>query len=149
MPSKAADERTKAWLQSEGFSLGEDDTYLAPIYGKVVEDPELVSRLEAKQPRHIIIGIGGGPQEKLGRYLRLNLSYRPAIHCIGAAIGFLTGDQVKVPTWADRLYLGWLLRTLWQPRTYLPRYWDARKLPWLVWKYRDRLPPIAISLRPN
>jgi UDP-N-acetyl-D-mannosaminuronic acid transferase (WecB/TagA/CpsF family) len=141
-PSKASDERTKAWLKCEGFSLGDDDTYLAPIYDTVVEDPQLVSLLEAKRPRHIIIGIGGGPQEKLGRYLRLNLSYRPAIHCIGAAIGFLTGDQVRIPTWADKLYLGWLFRSIAQPKVFVPRFWSARSLPWLVWRYRRQLPPM-------
>jgi UDP-N-acetyl-D-mannosaminuronic acid transferase (WecB/TagA/CpsF family) len=143
MPSETADERTKVWLKSQGFELGNDQTYLAPIYGKVVEDPELVRLLEAKRPRHIIIGIGGGPQEKLGRYLSLNLAYRPAIHCIGAAIGFLTGDQVRIPTWADKLYLGWLFRSISEPKVFVPRFWSARKLPWLIWKYRDRLPPIA------
>ena len=139
-PSQAAEEKTRTWLESRGFEL-RNDTYIAPLYPTVVEDPELVRLLETKRPKHVIIGIGGGTQEKLGHYLRLNLSYRPAIHCIGAAIGFLTGDQVKVPCWADRLYVGWLLRTLWQPRLYFPRYWEARTLAWLVWKYRDRLPP--------
>ena len=34
----------------------------------------------------------------------------PAIHCIGAALGFLTGDQVRIPHWADQWILGWLFR---------------------------------------
>jgi UDP-N-acetyl-D-mannosaminuronic acid transferase (WecB/TagA/CpsF family) len=142
MPSKAADERAKAWLRSEGFSLGDDDTYLAPRYGQTVEDPELVRLLETKRPRHIIVGIGGGPQEKLGHYLTRNLSYRPAIHCIGAAIGFLTGDQVHIPTWADKLYLGWLFRSIAHPKVFVPRFWGARKLPGMMWRYRRQLPPI-------
>jgi UDP-N-acetyl-D-mannosaminuronic acid transferase (WecB/TagA/CpsF family) len=70
------------------------------------------------------------------------LDYRPAIHCIGAALGFLTGDQVRIPDWADRFYAGWFFRSLAQPRVFIPRFWSARKLPWLIWKYRDRLPPM-------
>jgi len=142
MPSSAAEEKTRAWLKGEGFSLGADDAYLAPIYGKVVEDAELVRLLEAKRPRHIIVGIGGGPQEKLGRYLRGNLSYRPSIHCIGAAIGFLTGDQVWIPTWADKLYLGWLFRSIAEPKVFVRRYWEARNLAGLMWRYRRQLPPM-------
>jgi UDP-N-acetyl-D-mannosaminuronic acid transferase (WecB/TagA/CpsF family) len=143
MPSKAADERARTWLKGEAFELREDDTYLAPMYANVVEDPTLVRLLEAKQPKHIIVGIGGGPQEKLGHYLSLNLSHRPAIHCIGAAIGFLTGHQVRIPTWADKTYLGWLFRSIAQPKVFVPRFWSARALPWLIWKYRHRLPPIT------
>jgi len=85
---------------------------------------------------------GGGTQERLGAYLKQNLSYRPSIHCIGAAIAFLSGDQVHIPVWADRLYLGWLYRCISEPRRYVPRYWDARKLVYLLIRYRERLPVI-------
>ena len=143
LPSKTAEEKARAWLGGQGFELPTNDTYVAPFYGKVVEDAELVGRLNAKQPKHVIIGIGGGgPQEKLASYLKAHLSYRPAIHCIGAALGFLTGDQVRIPAWADRFFLGWLFRVLAEPRLFAPRFWSARKLPWLIWKFRDRLPPL-------
>jgi UDP-N-acetyl-D-mannosaminuronic acid transferase (WecB/TagA/CpsF family) len=145
MPSEEADVRTRAWLNERGFEVSRDDTYLAPVYGRTVEDPDLGQLIGARRPAHIIIGIGGGPQEKLARYLRNRLPYRPAIHCIGAAIGFLTGDQVQIPTWADHLYLGWLFRSLSQPKVFVPRFWSARKLPWLIWKYREQLPSLAES----
>ena len=72
--------------------------------------------------------IGGGNQERLGLYLKRNLSYLPAIHCIGAAIAFLSGDQVHIPVWADKFYLGWLFRSLSEPKRYIPRYWAAFSL---------------------
>ncbi len=83
------------------------------------------------------------PQEKLGYYLRENLSYRPAIYCTGAAIGFITGDQISIPDWADRFYLGWLLRLLRQPRVFIPPLARGFELPWLIWKYGENLPPMA------
>ena len=43
---------------------------------------------------------------------------------------------------ADRLALGWLLRCLWRPKSYVPRYWAARKLAWLLYRYRTELPPM-------
>jgi len=107
-----------------------------------VEDEALLGVVRQTRPRHIVIAVGGGNQDKLGRYLLDRLDYRPAVHCIGAAIGFLTGDQVRIPGWADKYYLGWLFRSMAQPNVFVPRFWSARKLPWLIWKYRDRLPPL-------
>src|SRR5205085_11216942 len=107
------------------------------------EDGELLARLELGEPRDVIIAIGNGPQEKLGVYLRDHLSYRPAIHCIGAALGFLTGDQVAIPDWADRFYLGWLLRLFAQPRIFVPRLARAAVLPLLIFRYRGRSPPVS------
>jgi UDP-N-acetyl-D-mannosaminuronic acid transferase (WecB/TagA/CpsF family) len=70
------------------------------------------------------------------------LRYQPAIHCIGAAIGFLSGDQVKVPQWVDRATLSWLWRIFWKPKRFFPRYWEARHLFGLIRRYRDQLPEL-------
>jgi exopolysaccharide biosynthesis WecB/TagA/CpsF family protein len=140
LPSKAAREKTLDWLQREGLTLETGQAYIAPMYGNEVADKSLVEVLDRSQPQHIIIAIGGGTQEKLGYYLREHLSYRPAIHCIGAALGFLTGDQPPIPLWADRLYLGWLLRFLRQPQLYGPRYISAFRLPGLILRYGADIP---------
>jgi N-acetylglucosaminyldiphosphoundecaprenol N-acetyl-beta-D-mannosaminyltransferase len=50
---------------------------------------------------------------------------------------------VHIPNWADKLYLGWLIRSLSNPQLYVPRYWDARKLFDLIRRYRHRLPAAA------
>ena len=118
---------------------------MAPKYGSIVRDTKLVSILERRKPRHIIIGIGGGMQDKLGSYLKHQLSYRPAIYCIGAAPGFVTGDQVIIPPWADRFFLGWMFRLIAQPRTYVGRYWKARLAPTFIIKYGREMPAVRIS----
>jgi UDP-N-acetyl-D-mannosaminuronic acid transferase (WecB/TagA/CpsF family) len=115
---------------------------VAPLYGLELEDRNVLELIEQHRPAHVIIAIGSGAQEKLGHYLRENLPYRPAIHCIGAALGFITGDQPAIPDWADRLYLGWLLRLVAQPRIFLPRLIRGFELPWLIAKYGDNLPPM-------
>jgi UDP-N-acetyl-D-mannosaminuronic acid transferase (WecB/TagA/CpsF family) len=120
--------------------LTDEDSHLAPMYGDTISDPELLRKLEEKRPSHVVLGVGGGTQERLGLYLKQNLSYRPAIHCIGAAIAFLSGDQVRIPTLVDHLGLGWLWRCFSEPRRFIPRYWDARYLAPLMIRYRDRLP---------
>jgi UDP-N-acetyl-D-mannosaminuronic acid transferase (WecB/TagA/CpsF family) len=94
------------------------------------------------RPQHVVVTVGGGTQERLGLYLKRNLPYLPAIHCIGAAIAFLSGDQVHIPVWADKFYLGWLFRSLSDPKRYVPRYWDARNLFQLILRYRHELPPL-------
>src|SRR6266513_4813406 len=142
LPSEAARTKALRFLRRESYEIAAANTYIAPIYRRDVADHQLVSILKGSQPAHVIIGIGGGVQEKLGLYLRENLAYRPAIHCVGAALGFLTGDQKPIPDWADRFYLGWFLRLLAHPRVFAPRLWRARELPWLIWKYGEKLPPM-------
>jgi UDP-N-acetyl-D-mannosaminuronic acid transferase (WecB/TagA/CpsF family) len=133
MPGKSSADRTLKWLQEQGILCDERQTYIAPMYESgPISDFKLLNLLKKKRPTQIIIGLGGGTQERLGLFLRTTLPYKPGIHCIGAAIGFLTGDQVKIPMWADHLYLGWLLRCFSKPQSYVPRYWKARKLVWQI-----------------
>lgn len=141
MANQESAERNCAWLWKQGISITSDDMYVAPLYGKkTLQDPALLERINKKRPRHIVVTIGGGTQERLGLYLRQSLTYSPSIHCIGAAIAFLSGDQVHIPAWADRMYLGWLLRCISDPKQYLPRYWDARKLFSLMLRHGSSLP---------
>lgn len=143
MPSEASSRRNVNWLNQNGVHVGPDQVYLAPMYGASVGDDVLLEQLEKHRPRHIVLGIGGGTQEQLGLYLKRNLSYRPAIHCVGAAIAFLSGDQVHIPDWVDRAGLGWLWRSASNPIAYVPRYWAARRLVPMMLQYRDRLPVAA------
>jgi UDP-N-acetyl-D-mannosaminuronic acid transferase (WecB/TagA/CpsF family) len=140
MPTPTAARRNGAWLVENGIRVAPEELYAAPMYGASVEDRELLRRLEQRRPHHIVIGLGGGTQERLGLYLKQNLSYKPAIHCIGAAIAFLSGDQVHIPVWVDKMGLGWLWRSLSDPPRYGPRYWEAWHLAPMILRYRDRLP---------
>jgi UDP-N-acetyl-D-mannosaminuronic acid transferase (WecB/TagA/CpsF family) len=140
LPNEAARDKTMPWLQSHGFATAPDDFYVAPIYGSRVEDSSLLQRIESRQPRHVIIALSGGVQEKLGFYLRENAGHRPAIHCIGAALGFITGYQIAIPAWADRLYLGWFLRLLSNPRRFFPRALSAFSLPGMIMRYGEEMP---------
>lgn len=140
MAGASSAQRNLGWLKTQGIDVPEECVYLAPMYGKEIEDPALLELLERLRPQHVVVTVGGGTQERLGLHLKQRLSYRPAIHCIGAAIAFLSGDQVGIPVWADKFYLGWLFRTLADPKRFGPRYWEARKLLKLMVRYRERLP---------
>jgi N-acetylglucosaminyldiphosphoundecaprenol N-acetyl-beta-D-mannosaminyltransferase len=142
LPSARARQKLVDWSRRESFLINTDNCYVAPRYGSDVEDRNLLAMIEQHRPAHVIVAIGSGAQEKLGYYSRENLSYQPAIHCIGAALGFITGDQTAIPSWADRLYLGWLCRLVAQPRIFIPRLSRALELPWLIWKYGEKLPPM-------
>lgn len=116
----------------EGREVAHDNLSfcVAPFYsdpGNLV-DPELLAKLESERPSWVILNIAGGKQEKLGLYLRRNLSYSPAIVCTGAAIAFLSGEQAYIPSWVDRFYLGWLARIVQSPKRYLTRYLEATLL---------------------
>ena len=143
MASPTSAERNLAWLSAQRITVPGDHIYMAPIYGSgPIADAALVDRLNQLRPQHIVVTVGGGTQERLGLYLKRSLNYRPAIHCIGAAIAFLSGDQVHIPVWADKFYLGWLLRSLSEPKRFVPRYLDAFRLYPLMRRYRDRLPDL-------
>ena len=143
MASPVSATRNLAWLKGQGIDIPEENVYMAPLYGRVIDDPELLERISQLRPEHVIVTIGGGNQERLGLYLKRHLNYLPAIHCIGAAIAFLSGDQVKIPVWADKLYLGWLFRSFSDPARYVPRYWDALALFGLMVRYRGELPDLV------
>jgi UDP-N-acetyl-D-mannosaminuronic acid transferase (WecB/TagA/CpsF family) len=130
MVSRTSAKRNLDWLKGQGITIPEDNVYMAPIYGRdPIADPALVDRLNRLRPQHIIITVGGGTQERLGFYLKRSLAY-------------LSGDQVRIPVWADRFYLGWLFRSFSEPRRFVPRYLDAFKLYPLMRRYRDRLPDL-------
>lgn len=143
MPNEASAKRNLDWLRSQGILVPDSHIYIAPMYQGEMDDPKLLAILGEMRPKHIIVGVGGGTQERLGMYMKHSLDYRPAIHCIGAAIAFLSGDQVRIPMWADRVGLGWLLRCMSDPKCYVPRYWGARKLVGMMLRYRDRMPEVA------
>src|SRR5437868_14284585 len=165
LPSEKAKTKTLEFARSSGYPTTADDCYVAAKYfscshgsvsreerervspkrGYSIADDALVAILQSRKPRHIIIGTGWGMQDKLGRYLKHQLIYRPGIYCIGAAPGFVTGDQVVIPMWADRFFVGWIFRIIGRPREYLTRYWKARLLPLLIIKYGTRIPQLRTS----
>ncbi len=144
MPSANEAERNLVWLRAQGFPVTAADVYIAPRYAAgAIVDEELVGRIEAHQPRVVMLAIGGGVQERVGLMLRARLRMaQPSILCLGGAIAFLTGVQVSIPPWADRLMLGLLLRFCSNPRRFWRRYWEGIGLASLLWRHRDRLPPL-------
>jgi len=103
-----------------------------------VSDPELLTLLRARRPKHIVIAVGGRragaawgvPAGAISIMRRRSIaSGRPLVS---------SAAQVRIPMWADRWKLGWFFRCLSSPRTFVPRYWHARKLVPLMLKYGER-----------
>ena len=139
MPSAKEAKVNLDWLQANDYAVEAHQCYVAPMYPKgAIVDPMLLESLEVLRPRYILVNIGGGVQEPLGLYLKENLSYRPSIICIGAAIAFITGMQAAIPVWADTLMLGWFFRCLHAPAKFVPRIWKGLRLASLLAKYRAR-----------
>jgi len=113
--------------------INNSNHYVAPFYNKnIINDLKLLKMIKKDKPRYIVINLGGGVQELLGSYLKYNLDYKPSIVCSGAAIAFLTGQQAKIPSIFDKLYLGWLIRIMFNPFIFIPRYIKAFKLFFLM-----------------
>jgi len=152
MPSVADAETNVTWLRENALPhISHDDCYVAPYYrGKLgpdgkVEDPVLLEAIRQRNPRYVFVNIGSGVQEQLGLYLKENLQSKPAILCTGAAIAFLTGAQASIPPWADRFYVGWVLRIWQDPKRFGIRYWRALRLCWIMARYGENIPPAEFA----
>jgi len=118
----------KKYLNIKNFNQ-----YIAPQYNKdKIEDIKLLNMINFQKPKYVIINLGGNTQEVLGYYLKQNLKYKPVIICSGAAISFFTQKQAPISNFIDKLYLGWLVRILFNPKVFLPRYLKAIKLLFIV-----------------
>ena len=131
-PTKEDSDMNKAYLKKIGININ-DNYYNAPIYNSNnIKDNYLIKILKNKKPRYIIINLGGGTQEPLGQYLITKLNFKTSIFCTGAAISFLTERQAKIPEFFDYIYLGWLFRTLYNPKAFAKRYFKSLSLVALV-----------------
>jgi UDP-N-acetyl-D-mannosaminuronic acid transferase (WecB/TagA/CpsF family) len=130
------------WLAERGLRVEEQSCFTASASPSSSQDYAILVRIEEDKPKHVVIAMAGGGQEKLALYLRDYLLYRPSIHCIGDALGFLSGEERTMPEWAERTHLGWLMRLLAQPRMFFPRIGIAFALVRMVFKYRSELPPL-------
>jgi len=142
MPNEKEKGRIKEFLVEKRFDAALQSFYIAPIYSTnaCFKDRVLGEICRESAPDWIILCIGGGRQEKLGAYLRTELGPKPVVIATGAAIAFFTGSQLRIPRWADRLYLGWLMRTVKNPRWMIPRYAAAVRLPLLLSKLVHKRP---------
>jgi N-acetylglucosaminyldiphosphoundecaprenol N-acetyl-beta-D-mannosaminyltransferase len=127
LPDTHSINKTKTLIaaKSEIFNF-----YVSPKYPAKgpIFDSELLEIIKNKKPKHVIIGLGGGTQERLAKEIRDISESKTCIHCIGGALGFLNKTQIYIPEWADFFYLGWLFRCCYKPHIYVPRYWRALKL---------------------
>ena len=122
----------KNYLQSK--KINKIYQYVSPIYKKNrIYDLKLVNKINKIKPKYIMINLGGGTQEVLGNYLKKKLNYKPSIICTGAAISYFTKQQAPLSNFLDNIFLGWLVRIIFNPIVFLPRYLLAFKLFFLVW----------------
>ncbi|MFL2893463.1 MAG: WecB/TagA/CpsF family glycosyltransferase [Candidatus Pelagibacter sp.] len=126
-PSERVSRVNKKFLKNLGIK--KIHSYIAPFYDvKNIKDKLLLKTIREKKPKYILINIGGGTQEVLGMYIKYKLKNKISIICTGAAISFFTKEQAPINQIIDNLYLGWLIRLLFNPKIFLKRYLSAFKL---------------------
>ena len=140
--SNRSKEKAVEWLGERGIGIKDRDCFVTVDPPSSARDYAILVKIEESKQKHIVIAMAGGGQEKLALYLRDYLLYRPSIHCIGAALAIISGDERAIPEWAERSHLGWLLRLLAQPRMFFPRIGIACTLAWMIFRYRAELPPL-------
>ena len=126
-PNSKFSKSNKSYLKKLGIK--KTYNFLAPKYDpNNLSDKKLLKLINKIKPNFILTNIGGGTQEVLGMYLKKNLKFRTTILCTGGAISFFTGDQAPINTFVDKFYLGWLVRLIFNPITFLKRYIIGLKL---------------------
>ena len=138
LPQATEGDRIRQLLDRLGFESTLQEFYVAPFYrcDADFQDAALAGIVSDWKPDWVILCIGGGRQEKLGAFLRLKFGRRPVVMATGGAISFFSGGQAPIPKVADRLFLGWLVRIIHDPRRFLPRYLGAVFLPLALWRLR-------------
>lgn len=112
-PGKVSQKLNSKFLKSKGIKNFK--SYLAPLYNANIHDIKLLKLIKIYKPKYIIINLGGGTQELVALYIKNNINFKTSIFCTGAAIAFMTGEQAPINKIVDKMYLGWLVRFLWNP----------------------------------
>ena len=118
-PSIKDSKINKLFLKSK--NIKKIKSYVSPEYKGKVKDPKLIRLIKKYRPRYIIINLGGGTQELLALYIKKNSKFKITTLCTGAAIAFMTKQQAPINDIIDKFYLGWLTRTLYNPKRYFFR----------------------------
>jgi len=127
-------------FKKKGINKKNLNSYIAPQYNpKLILDKKLLGIIKKIKPDYILINIGGGTQEILGLYIKKNTNFKCTILCNGAAISFFTGDQAPINVFLDKIYLGWLIRIIFNPIIFIPRYLKTIKLINIVLKNNIKL----------
>ena len=113
--------------------------YVAPIYSSDIEDYKLLNVVNEMKPNFILINIGGGIQEPLGSFLLQKAKVKTTIICSGAALAFFTKSQAPVNQYFDRFYLGWLIRCIFNPRVFIPRYLNSFFFIYIFFKFYNTI----------
>ena len=139
-PSKSSSKYNISFFNKLGFGKNKVIHYNAPIYNlSLLKDKKLLELINKIKPDHILINLGGNTQEILGLYIKNNIKYKPSIFCTGAAISYFSKEQAPINNFVDNINLGWLIRILYKPNIFLPRYIFAFRLFFLVIKNKVKI----------
>jgi len=128
-PNITLSKNNKFFFNNLGIPTNKLFNYISPTYNTLkIKDKKLLDIANNLKPDFIILNLGGGVQEILGFYLKKNLVKKTKIICTGAAISFFTKDQAPINQIFDKFFLGWLIRILFKPSVFLPRYLKSFKL---------------------
>ncbi len=96
---------------------------------------ECVRFVEQAGADYIFLCVGSPQQELIARRLALGGSTGGTALCVGAALGFLTGELRRAPRWMQKAALEWLYRLLVEPRRLWRRYLlHSSRILILMWR---------------
>lgn len=129
-PNNKDGKKNRRLLKKKGFK--KLITYTAPFYKSQYNDEKLVNIIKKNKPNFVINNLGGEVQEPLAYYLTQEKKLKTFIICTGAAIAFMTKAQAPINLIIDRMYLGWFVRLIFNPKAYFLRIIQSLGLVFLL-----------------
>jgi len=93
-----------------------------------IKDLKLINFINKYKPFYVLINIGGGKQEPLAFYIKKKIKFKLTILCLGGAIDFITKLQAPINEFIDKIYLGWFMRIVYNPRLFFVRVFKSLNL---------------------
>jgi exopolysaccharide biosynthesis WecB/TagA/CpsF family protein len=96
---------------------------------------ECVAFVESARADFTLLCVGSPQQELIAHRLAASSRSDGVAFCVGAALGFLTGELRRAPRWMQSLALEWLFRLVSEPRRLWRRYLcHSSRILLIVWR---------------
>lgn len=114
---------------------------IAGVSNAQIDDPRhapagVIERIAASHADLLLVGLGGGKQE---RFMYYHLDQLPRVRLavgVGGSLDFFAGRIPRAPRWLRAIGAEWLYRLIRQPSRWRRIATAVIQFPWLVLKYR-------------
>ena len=109
----------------ESLYGGKFSAHIYPEYGfekKLDDIDHNLSEIEKSNPEILLFCIGSPKQEMLAYNLKKRKNISGFGLCVGASLMFLSGEELRAPSWVNKIGMEWFFRFIQSPKRLFKRY---------------------------